>query len=63
MTTDRPYRRALPTDEALRELDANSGGQFDPRVVDVFLAAYPFRAAETQRVAGRLSFAGLVDLN
>ncbi len=34
MTTDRPYRAALSTDEALAELRQGSGSQFDPRVVD-----------------------------
>jgi HD-GYP domain-containing protein (c-di-GMP phosphodiesterase class II) len=34
MTSDRSYRRALPLAEALAELRANSGTQFDPRVVD-----------------------------
>lgn len=63
MTTDRPYRRALPIDTALMELSTNAGAQFDPRVVDVFLASYPFKAAETDRVISRLSYAGLVELN
>ncbi len=35
MTTDRPYRKALPPDEALRRLEEASGTQFDPRVVEV----------------------------
>ncbi len=35
MTTDRPYRRALPAEEALRRLEEAAGSQFDPRVVDV----------------------------
>jgi diguanylate cyclase (GGDEF)-like protein len=35
MTTDRPYRKRLPDDEALRRLQDESGTQFDPRVVDV----------------------------
>jgi HD-GYP domain-containing protein (c-di-GMP phosphodiesterase class II) len=33
MTTDRPYRAALPAREALAEVERNSGTQFDPRVV------------------------------
>ena len=33
MTTDRPYRAALSTDEALAELHRGSSSQFDPRVV------------------------------
>jgi HD-GYP domain-containing protein (c-di-GMP phosphodiesterase class II) len=35
MTTDRPYRDALPPDEALRRLEEAAGSQFDPRVVGV----------------------------
>ena len=38
MTTDRPYRPALPVDEAVDELRAEAGRQFDPRVVETFLA-------------------------
>jgi len=37
MTTDRPYRRALPAEEALRRLEEAAGSQFDPRVIDVCL--------------------------
>ncbi|MFP4497353.1 MAG: GAF domain-containing protein [Vulcanimicrobiota bacterium] len=37
MTTDRPYRNALPLQVALNELIKNSGTQFDPRVVKVFM--------------------------
>jgi HD-GYP domain-containing protein (c-di-GMP phosphodiesterase class II) len=35
MTTDRPYRKRLPADEALRRLHEAAGTQFDPRVVEV----------------------------
>jgi HD-GYP domain-containing protein (c-di-GMP phosphodiesterase class II) len=33
MTTDRPYRGAMAREDALAELVANTGTQFDPRVV------------------------------
>lgn len=35
MTSDRPYRKALPKREALRRLQEASGTQFDPRVIKV----------------------------
>ena len=38
MTTDRPYRKALTRAEANIELRACSGTQFDPRIVDTFIA-------------------------
>ena len=33
MTSNRSYRRAMAHDEAIGELEANSGTQFDPLVV------------------------------
>lgn len=38
MTSDRPYRRALPRERALRELREGAGSQFDPAVVRALLA-------------------------
>jgi diguanylate cyclase (GGDEF)-like protein len=38
MTSDRPYRAAMSEDDARAELRAGAGTQFDPRVVDGFLA-------------------------
>jgi HD-GYP domain-containing protein (c-di-GMP phosphodiesterase class II) len=38
MTTDRPYRAAVPIKAAIAELEANAGTQFDPRVVAVLVA-------------------------
>ncbi len=37
MTTDRPYRKALPLESVVAELHKFSGSQFDPRCVDAFL--------------------------
>ena len=41
MTSDRPYRQAMPHDEALAELSSNAGIQFDPDVVQA-LVGYLF---------------------
>ena len=38
MVTDRPYRRAMPREEALAELGRCAGTQFDPDVVEAFRA-------------------------
>src|SRR5215211_7862091 len=38
MTTDRPYRRAMSVDHALAELRRTAGAQFDPDVVEAFVA-------------------------
>lgn len=36
MTSDRPYRRALPKDVAINEIITHSGTQFDPEVTEAF---------------------------
>ncbi|HYP47799.1 MAG TPA: HD-GYP domain-containing protein, partial [Thermoleophilaceae bacterium] len=38
MTSDRTYRTAMPRSAAFAELEANSGTQFDPRVVRALIA-------------------------
>jgi putative nucleotidyltransferase with HDIG domain len=38
MTSDRPYRRALPLERARQEIRDGAGGQFDPAVVDAWLS-------------------------
>ncbi|MDX9917142.1 MAG: PAS domain S-box protein, partial [Gudongella sp.] len=38
MTEDRAYRRAMPEEAAIQEIIDNSGTQFDPDVVKVFLS-------------------------
>ena len=39
MTSDRPYRSAMPHKAAKAELQRCAGTQFDPRVVEAFLIA------------------------
>jgi response regulator RpfG family c-di-GMP phosphodiesterase len=36
MTSDRPYRAAMPKDEAIEVIRLESGGHYDPHVVEVF---------------------------
>jgi putative nucleotidyltransferase with HDIG domain len=47
MTTDRPYRKAMPLWDALEELKRNAGTQFDPKVVEAFARV---AAARVERV-------------
>jgi HD-GYP domain-containing protein (c-di-GMP phosphodiesterase class II) len=47
MTTDRPYRKAMPRAEAITELRANAGSQFEPRIVDALIRVLD----ETEEVA------------
>lgn len=37
MTSDRPYRKAMSSEQALTEIIDNSGTQFDPGIVEVFV--------------------------
>ncbi|HKQ19101.1 MAG TPA: HD domain-containing phosphohydrolase [Candidatus Eisenbacteria bacterium] len=41
MTSNRPYRPAMPEDEARQELRRHAGTHFDPRVVAAFEEIYP----------------------
>ena len=38
MTSDRPYRKALPVQMAVKELTRCAGTQFDPKLVQNFIA-------------------------
>ena len=37
MTSDRPYRKAMPKTAAIAELRRQEGAQFDPKLIEVFL--------------------------
>lgn len=37
MTSDRPYRKRMPDEDAIQQLEAHAGKQFDPNVVAAFL--------------------------
>jgi len=37
MTTDRPYRRGLPLEYALRQIEDGAGSQFDPHLAAIFV--------------------------
>jgi putative two-component system response regulator len=50
MTTDRPYRGALAPVIAFQRLEDGRGEQWDPEIVNVFLAAYA-GAGETEEIA------------
>jgi putative two-component system response regulator len=45
LTTERPYKKALPVASALAILEAERGSHFDPACLDAFLSGY----AETDR--------------
>ncbi len=57
MTSNRPYRRAMTIEAAIEELEANSGSQFDPEIVEAFVAmitkngAHPLRSSTAQEHA------------
>jgi HD-GYP domain-containing protein (c-di-GMP phosphodiesterase class II) len=51
MTTNRPYRKAMPTPAALAELVAHAGAQFDPLVVDALTSVVRRSAVVTESAA------------
>lgn len=57
MTTERAYRSAVPHDTACRELRRCAGGQFDPAVVEAFLAVMEERGDELELDAAQTAAA------
>jgi putative nucleotidyltransferase with HDIG domain len=47
LTSDRPYRRQLPTSEALQIIDDRKGSMYDPRIVDVFFTLHGAEAGRS----------------
>ena len=55
MTSSRPYRKPMPEEEALAELRAAAGSQFDPRVVAAFEQIYPAVKRTLEHLRPRLA--------
>ncbi len=55
MTTDRPYRKAIPIEAAIAELKLNSGSQFDPEIVAAFLRIIDRDGAQPLRRTAHVS--------
>ena len=54
MTSARPYNQPRSAEEAIRELRACAGTQFDPVVVEAFRAVWEEAAAEAQATSRSL---------
>ena len=50
LTTDRPYRKAWPKDDALNYIRSKAGTEFDPKVVDEFVGLVSTTESATQPV-------------
>lgn len=62
MSTNRPYREALPYDTIRNEIECKAGRQFDPILVEVFLSIAPEvwkRLAECRKPAAHIHRSGL----
>jgi putative nucleotidyltransferase with HDIG domain len=54
MTSDRPYRKGMPCEDALTRLRQASSTQLDPKAVDAFLVAFENGAIPKAMAAARL---------
>ncbi len=55
MIHDRPYKRAMPHAEAMREVARHAGSQFDPELTDLFLELYALQPPEADERLRSLS--------
>ncbi|MBI2277516.1 MAG: response regulator [Dechloromonas sp.] len=51
LTSERPYKRALPAAEALAIIRESAGSQFDPCLVEHFVSIYPEFQKEMQKLS------------
>lgn len=58
MTSDRPYRRGLPVERALAELQRHAGSQFDASIVAALVSLHEAGALEVVRNGNEESFEG-----
>ncbi|MGM9998609.1 MAG: HD domain-containing phosphohydrolase [Candidatus Bruticola sp.] len=59
MTSDRPYRKGMPIEKAIRIINENRGSQFDPGIADVFIELY--HENKLQPIMKRLNSTGSHD--
>jgi len=50
LTSNRPYRRAMTQEEALRIIQDGANKQFDPKLVDLFMKVLPEATCEVERM-------------
>ena len=53
MTSDRPYRAALPLAEAVRRLRDGAGTQWDPNLVQTFTGVSGARSRVSSAISGQ----------
>ncbi|MGH7351698.1 MAG: HD-GYP domain-containing protein, partial [Candidatus Methylomirabilales bacterium] len=51
LTSDRPYRAGLGRGRAIESIEQGAGRQFDPRVVEAFLAVMVKAVTESERTS------------
>jgi len=61
MTSDRPYRRAMSPEAAAQVLREESGKQFDPRLVQIYLELIALGRVHTEQEDGARTGLGFPD--